>query len=156
MYRAEKPLSFPLTRLHSVFIILMVGVCTHAQLCLTLCDPMDCSLPGFSVHGISQARILEWVAISSSRASCWLRHQTHVCCVSCIGRRILDHCITITWEAPMVGEEPPNPLAFTTVWFRPICYAKCTYVCISWRHISRKVLWDGVEIWERIYHKERG
>ena len=38
-----------------------------AQLCLTLCDPMDCSLPGFSVHGISQARTLEWGAISFSR-----------------------------------------------------------------------------------------
>ena len=37
------------------------------QLCLTLCDPMDCSLPGFSVHGILQARVLEWVAISFSR-----------------------------------------------------------------------------------------
>ena len=37
------------------------------QLCLTLCDPMDCSWPGSSVHGISQARILEWVAISFSR-----------------------------------------------------------------------------------------
>ena len=35
-----------------------------AQLCLTLCDPMDCSLPGSSVHGIFQARILEWVAIA--------------------------------------------------------------------------------------------
>ena len=34
------------------------------QLCLTLCDPMDCSLPGFSIHGIFQARTLEWVAIS--------------------------------------------------------------------------------------------
>ena len=34
------------------------------QSCLTLCDPMDCSLPGFSVHGIFQARILEWVAMS--------------------------------------------------------------------------------------------
>ena len=34
------------------------------QSCLTLCDPMDCSLPGFSVHGIFQARVLEWVAIS--------------------------------------------------------------------------------------------
>ena len=39
------------------------------QLCLTLCDPMDCSLQGCSVHGISQARILEWVAILSSRGS---------------------------------------------------------------------------------------
>ena len=38
-----------------------------AQSCLTLCDPMDCSLPGSSVHGILQARILEWVAIFFSR-----------------------------------------------------------------------------------------
>ena len=36
------------------------------QLCLTLCDPMDCSLPSFSIHGILQARTLEWVAISFS------------------------------------------------------------------------------------------
>ena len=46
---------------------------THAkslQSCLTLCDPMDCSLPGSSVYGILQARILEWVAIPSSRGSC--------------------------------------------------------------------------------------
>ena len=40
-----------------------------AESCLTLCDPMDCSLSGFSVHGILQARILEWVVFSSSRGS---------------------------------------------------------------------------------------
>ena len=40
-----------------------------AQSCPTLCDPMDCSLPGSSIHGILQARILEWVAISFSRGS---------------------------------------------------------------------------------------
>ena len=40
-----------------------------AQLCLTLCDPVDCSLPGFSVHGILQARILEWVTISFSSST---------------------------------------------------------------------------------------
>ena len=40
-----------------------------AQLCLTLCDTMDCSPPGSSVHGILQARILEWVAMPSSRGS---------------------------------------------------------------------------------------
>ena len=40
-----------------------------AQSCLTLCDPMDCSLPGSSVHGIFQAKVLEWVAISFSRGS---------------------------------------------------------------------------------------
>ena len=44
-----------------------VVVVLVAQLCLTLCDPMDCSPPGSSVHGILQAGILEWVAISSSR-----------------------------------------------------------------------------------------
>ena len=48
-------------------------LCMHAQSCLTLCDPGDCSLPGSSVHGIFQARILEWVAISSSRRSSCLR-----------------------------------------------------------------------------------
>ena len=37
-----------------------------AQLCLTLCDPMDCSLPGVSVHGVFQARVLEWDAIAFS------------------------------------------------------------------------------------------
>ena len=40
-----------------------------AQVCLTVCDPIDCSLPGSSVHGISQARILAWVAISFSSGS---------------------------------------------------------------------------------------
>ena len=42
---------------------------TLLQSCLTLCNPIDCSPPGFSVHGILQARILEWVAISFSRGS---------------------------------------------------------------------------------------
>ena len=51
------------------------------QLCLTLCDPMDYSLPGSSVHAILQARILEWVAVSFSRGSSQPRDQT---CVSCI------------------------------------------------------------------------
>ena len=57
--------------------------------CLTLCDPMDCSLPGCSVHGILQARIQEWVAISFSKGSSQCRDQTQVSWVSCIGRRIL-------------------------------------------------------------------
>ena len=48
------------------------------QSCLTLCDPMDCSLPGSSVHGIFQARVLEWVAVSFSRGSSQPRDQTRV------------------------------------------------------------------------------
>ena len=59
------------------------------QLCPTLCNPMDCSLPGSSVHGILQARILEWVAMPSSRGSSQSRDQT---CVSCIaGSNSLSH-----------------------------------------------------------------
>ena len=53
-----------------------------AQSCLTLCDPMDCSLPGFSVHGIFQARVLEWVAISFSKGSSRLRDCTQVSCIA--------------------------------------------------------------------------
>ena len=49
-----------------------------AKSCLTLCDLMDCHPPGSSVHGISQARILEWVAMPSSRRSSWPRNWTWV------------------------------------------------------------------------------
>ena len=55
--------------------------CMHAQSCLTLGDPMDYNLSGSSVCGIFQARILEWVAISSSRGSSQSRDQTHVSCL---------------------------------------------------------------------------
>ena len=55
---------------------------------LSLCDPMDYSSPGFSVHGLSQGRILEWVAISFPRGSSPPRDQTHI---SCIGRQVLYH-----------------------------------------------------------------
>ena len=48
------------------------------QSCLTLCDPVDCNLLGFSVHGILQARILEWIAIPFSRGSSQPRDRTRV------------------------------------------------------------------------------
>ena len=60
------------------------------QSCLTLCDPMDCSLPGPSVQGIFQARILEWVAISFSRGTSQPRDRTRV---SCIAGKIL-YCLS--------------------------------------------------------------
>ena len=53
------------------------------------CEPMDCSPPDPSVHGIFQARILEWVAISYSRGSSPPRNRTQVSCTSCTGRQIL-------------------------------------------------------------------
>ena len=61
------------------------------QLCLTLCDSVDCSLPDSPVHGILQAKILEWVAGPSFRGSSWPRDPTHVSCISCIDRWILYH-----------------------------------------------------------------
>ena len=67
------------------------------QWCPTLGNPLDCSLPGSSVPGLFQARILEWVAISYSRGSSPPRDRSCVSCVSCIDRWILYLCAT--WEA---------------------------------------------------------
>ena len=52
------------------------------QSCWMLCDPMDCSLPGSSVHGILQARIFEWVAIAFSRGSSWPRNRAQISCMA--------------------------------------------------------------------------
>ena len=56
-------------------------LCLVIQSCPTLCDPMDCSLPGSSVHGVLQARILEWVAMPSSRGSSQPKDWTQVSCI---------------------------------------------------------------------------
>ena len=73
-YKAKVDISWEWKYLHSVKVKV-------AQLCLTLYNPMDHSLPGSSVHGILQARILEWVAIVFSRGSSWPRNWTRVSCV---------------------------------------------------------------------------
>ena len=65
--------------------LLDLTVCAQSlQSCPTLCDPMDCSLLGSSVHVILQARILEWVAMPSFRRPSQHRDQTLISCVSCI------------------------------------------------------------------------
>ena len=61
------------------------------HLCPTLCNSRDCSPASSSVHGILQTRILEWVAMSSSRGSSPLRDRTRVSYMSCIGRQFLYH-----------------------------------------------------------------
>ena len=87
------------------------------QSCLILCDPMDCSLPGSSVRWISQARVLEWVAISFSRVSSQPRDWTQVCCTAgrlltmlpeslrttgagCYGQ--IWTMVVLAWELPFV------------------------------------------------------
>ena len=67
------------------------------QSCPTLCDPFDYAPPGSSVHEILQARILEWVAMLSSRGFSQSRDQTHVSYISCIGSRFFT--TSATWEA---------------------------------------------------------
>ena len=86
--------------------------CVSAQLCPTLCDPMDCSPPGSSVYGILGARILEWVAISYSRGSSWPRDPNCVSSISC------------NWQA---GSLPLVPMQETRiqslVWEDLTCYS---------------------------------
>ena len=74
--------------------------CMHAQLCPTLRDPMDGSLPCSSVHEILQVRILEWAAMPSSRGSSWPMDQTHVSYVFCIAGGFFT--TEPTWQAHSV------------------------------------------------------
>ena len=90
-------------QLHSFHTLVLVTcfTCLYlfvvAKLRLTLWDPMDCSPPGSFVHRILQARILEWVTISTSRASSRCGDRTCIYSFSGIGRQILYHWAT--WEA---------------------------------------------------------
>ena len=74
-------------------------LCMSARVlsCVPLCDLIDCNWQGFSVHGVLQARILEWVAIFSSRGSSRPKAWTHISCISFIGRQILYHSATILY-----------------------------------------------------------
>ena len=69
------------------------------QSCLTLCDSLDYSLPGSSVHGILQARILEWVAIPFSRGSSRPRDRTRVSCIACRFFTVCNHQGSPKWFA---------------------------------------------------------
>ena len=76
--------------------------CTELlQSCPALCDPIDCSLPGSSVHGILQAKILEWVAVPFSRGSSAPRDEIGVSYISCVGCWVF-FTIRTTWEAHRV------------------------------------------------------
>ena len=114
----------------------------HAKLlqsCLTLRDPVDCSLPASSVSGIFQARILKWVAISFSRGSSQPRDQT---CISCITGRFFT------------AELPGKPHAHQSQWQKPVstyqcqplgfCTGKISKFCLP-RHIIGKTITS--ELW---------
>ena len=83
------PSGKPLTSLFTKSVSLFTSLVKVAQSWLTLCNHTNCSPPGSSVHGILQERILEWIAMPSSRGSSWLSNQTRVSYVFCIGRWVL-------------------------------------------------------------------
>ena len=85
---------------------MLIGCAKLLQSCPTLCDPMGRSLPGSSVHGILHARILEWIAMSSSWGSSQTRNRTRVFLVSCIGSWVLYHKRCVDWmETPYWNED---------------------------------------------------
>ena len=86
------------------------------QFCFTLCDPMGCNLPGSSVHGILQAKILEWFAVPSSRRSSWPKGWTHV------------SYIYLHWQMHSFPFRPPGKLSC-------VCMCVCSVVSNSlWPH----------------------
>ena len=89
---------------YQVFAI--AGSCKRAQSCLTLCDCLGCSPPDSSVHGMVQAKILEWVAISYSKGSSQHRGLNCVSCIFCIGRWVpYPSCHLGSPAIP--GQDPP-------------------------------------------------
>ena len=102
-------ISFPLRSPHSIkqsslgspagshHLFCTCAACSVAPSDPTLGDPTDCSPPDSSIHGVLQARILEWAAMSSSRGSSQPRDRTWASCVSWVGRCILSHYAV--WEA---------------------------------------------------------
>ena len=102
------------------------------QSCPTLCDPMDCSLPGSSVHGILQARILEWVAIPFSKGSSWPRDQTQL---SCIGGRLFTIWATREAQGPWTSSRVKRvPRSF----FGNVLFF-CNIHHVEWGGPARKV-----------------
>ena len=105
------------------------------QSCPTLCDPMGFSPPGSSAHGILQARILQWVAMSSSRGSSQLRDWTYISCASCIANvqgRLIAHLTA--------GATPRGPQA---CWVGTACVgwfsrpeSGCTQPAMMYHHSS--------------------
>ena len=98
----------------NVIVQVFNALCVYSvtQLCPTLCDPMNCSPPRSSVHGILQARILEWVAISHFRGSSQPREWTQVSCIAgrfsfCFSCRQILYWLSHQ-GSPSLKREPPN------------------------------------------------
>ena len=97
-------------------VVLYGCMCAESLSRVLLCNPMDCSPPGPSVHGISQARILEWVAICSSRGSSRPKGGIPVSCIS------------LHWQAdslPPIHLGSPVPAVYTAVKAKQVTLRRC-------------------------------
>ena len=124
-------------------LLKMLCMCVHAkslEAFPSLCDPMDCSPPGSSVHEILQARILEWVAMPSSRGSSWSRDWICNFYVTCIGR----------WVLPLV---PPGKIQDTVVYMQhELVFIPLTknrfWLGVNLSRNCKKFPWNFSEIYE--------
>ena len=108
-----------------------------AQSCPTLCDPMDWGLPGFSVHGIFQARVLEWVAISFSRGSSWPRDRTQV-------SGIVGRCFTL-WATREATRKNQRTIQQTVTQPRRVSLSADGQHQFSSVTLSCPTLWDSMD-----------
>ena len=112
-----------------------------AQSCPTLCDPMDSSQPSSSVHGIFQARILEWVTISFSRRSSWPRDRTRVSRI--VGRRFT---IWATWIIQSIKKKKKSNyqnIQEEVILPNSYCETKITFITKPDKDITKK-LWSSI------------
>ena len=115
-----------------VCVCVCVGVCVCwvTQSCLTLCNLVNCSPPGSSVHGISQPIVLEWVAIFSSRVSSPPMHWTHIFCCCYIGRWILYDWAT--WEAQPASQYIMTLEIMYLLWARDLKSGRPVFESCIW------------------------
>ena len=134
----ESCLLFP--RILDQFHYLLKVKVLVAQSCLTLCDPIDCSPPGSSVHGTLQTRIPEWVSISFSRGLSWPRDRTWV---SCIAGRFFT--VWDTREVPhyLLGEWKPTVLRWQ-------------HVCLILLMLLTLTSWRTSGKWELVFADSAG
>ena len=110
------------------------------QSCLTHFNPTDYSPPASSVHGVFQARILEWVTVSFSRRSSRPRDQICISCLSYIGRQFLYHCAT--WKSLLL------PLIINSFFFL-LCWMICFMDNMSSSLLSScSISWTGRAVWD--------
>ena len=124
---------------------LCVLSCVPAQLlqpCLILCSPVDCSPPGFSDHGIFQARILEWVAMPSSWGSSWPRDVTHIFCISCIAGGFFTPWTT--WDQPNHPQHQWGDSSWSQITLISLVHVFCRnfpwFLCSSFMTIFSKCI----------------